>query len=334
MPYQGKTANLYIEEYAITAELDDGSRGAITKEQLADILGSNIIANIEFKANGKVIQDTYLLEDIEVDTNLLLRVKIAQIQAVKDDFPYWQYIAVKDSRTRDNHRALDGRIFKVNDTEFYPPIGFNCRCTARPITKKNAEPLLNTQLTKPQQTILKKALPNSEFVGNKNQLFLQWADKHFRQMQPQDIRNIQKGINSQAYSSIIPPVILRKFEKYLEKITTATVSQRAKTRYNRLEPTIWHKEIFYKNGGFVAIDKSRIAHSTKSKNTKAVFEKELRMSKVFAKNGCRIKMIEEAERTPKYDVIFNGKPAELKSVKGHNNIVNYAKDAIRRKGAK
>lgn len=54
-----------------------------------------------------------------------------------DTHPYWQYVAVLDSRTRPAHRALHGRVFRYDDPVWavaFPPNGWRCRCRARPLS--------------------------------------------------------------------------------------------------------------------------------------------------------------------------------------------------------
>ena len=46
-------------------------------------------------------------------------------------FGFYQYLTVGDSAVRPSHAALHGRVWKANDPavdEFWPPLGFNCRC--------------------------------------------------------------------------------------------------------------------------------------------------------------------------------------------------------------
>ena len=66
----------------------------------------------------------------------------AEIRANKDAFPYLEYMAVGDDRTRPAHAVLDGKVWPV-DHEFwahnYPPNGFGCRCTTAPVSRWRAE---------------------------------------------------------------------------------------------------------------------------------------------------------------------------------------------------
>ena len=59
-----------------------------------------------------------------------------------DDRPYWQYIAVMDSRTRPAHSALNGKVFRFDDVFWnthYPPCGYRCRCRTRAYTEKQVK---------------------------------------------------------------------------------------------------------------------------------------------------------------------------------------------------
>lgn len=65
-----------------------------------------------------------------------------QMQRVVKARPYWRYLAVKDSRTRPSHLALDGKVYRADhpfwDT-YYPPNGFQCRCTVQTLSERQVE---------------------------------------------------------------------------------------------------------------------------------------------------------------------------------------------------
>lgn len=79
-----------------------------------------------------------------------------------DTFPYLQYNAVNDRRTRPTHKAMDGKVFPIDhpfwDT-WYPPNGFRCRCSTLSLTKKQVERMgLTVETEDPTNTPV--AIPN------------------------------------------------------------------------------------------------------------------------------------------------------------------------------
>ena len=63
----------------------------------------------------------------------------AEFVAMGDDVPAYQYSAILDSRTRDDHAAMDLKIYLKDDPiwdRWTPPNGFNCRCILVPVLKE------------------------------------------------------------------------------------------------------------------------------------------------------------------------------------------------------
>ena len=76
--------------------------------------------------------------------------------------PYLRYVTAGDSRVRDSHKSLDGVVKRIDDVfwnSFYPPNGYNCRCTTTQtgqsketaesaITYPSVNPMFKTNLAK------------------------------------------------------------------------------------------------------------------------------------------------------------------------------------------
>lgn len=53
--------------------------------------------------------------------------------------PWWMYVSLRDRRTRPAHRAMNGKVFRFDDpfwNKFFPPNGWNCRCTVRALSDR------------------------------------------------------------------------------------------------------------------------------------------------------------------------------------------------------
>lgn len=67
--------------------------------------------------------------------------RLQQQRDQRDDFPFLQYHAIHDSRTRPSHLALDGVVRPIGDPfwkKYYPPWAYNCRCDAESLTADEA----------------------------------------------------------------------------------------------------------------------------------------------------------------------------------------------------
>ena len=56
--------------------------------------------------------------------------------------PYWRYLAVGDRRTRPEHQALHGLVYPHDHefwSQYYPPNGFNCRCTVQTLSERQVK---------------------------------------------------------------------------------------------------------------------------------------------------------------------------------------------------
>ncbi|MGN0014015.1 MAG: phage minor head protein [Candidatus Gastranaerophilaceae bacterium] len=57
-----------------------------------------------------------------------------------DVAPYFQYSAILDGKTRPEHKAMHGKVFRYDDpiwNTMYPPNGWHCRCTVKQLTKSD-----------------------------------------------------------------------------------------------------------------------------------------------------------------------------------------------------
>jgi SPP1 gp7 family putative phage head morphogenesis protein len=100
-----------------------------------------------FKPQFKAVEGAYNKTWLQAELNLAQRQGTAarlwdDIQEDADLFPLLRYQTVGDQKVRDEHRALDEVVRPVNDAfwkNFYPPNGWNCRCTVEQLPEDEAE---------------------------------------------------------------------------------------------------------------------------------------------------------------------------------------------------
>ena len=132
----------------------------------------------------------------------------------------------------------------------------------------------------------------------------------------------------------VPADLLKIFEEYdgnrADWRRNIVVKERRK---EYLEREGIHKFFDENSGGYIVVDKQRQYKGNLNKQERAKYEKEYGMCEVLAKQGHKIELVEEPSTKAFYDIMLDGKPAELKKLSSHNNIVKEAKKAVKGKGA-
>lgn len=88
--------------------------------------------------------------------------------------PYWKYLTAGDSKVRETHAQMEGRIYRADDPiwdTWYPPNGFKCRCTVVSMTEEQVRRSGEQVYDSPPLEVdttgeLKKAVPDAGFRTN------------------------------------------------------------------------------------------------------------------------------------------------------------------------
>ena len=225
-----------------------------------------------------------------------------------DLYPNLKYVTAGDARVRDEHKILDGTILPI-DHLFWKthctPLDWGCRCNIEQTNDKQSEKIPDFKV--------KKAFQNNPY----------YSGKVFNQTPYTD------GL------SILEKKISEKFaSEMMQGYKSEMALIEAKKEFDAFDKTI-KKEFFNNdNGGYLVIDKNRIAKSKINKNETAKFLKEKAISTVYANSGVKIKMLDEVAGISSSDVLADEILADLKQTSSHNNILKYVKKANKKQGAK
>ncbi len=132
-----------VESDTLLGAIKDAlARGLKDGTTFRDFLGQ---VNDVFARAGVTRLNPFHLDTV-FRTNLKTAYEAGRFEQFQDPdvapfFPFFQYHAVMDVRTRPNHAAMNGRIYATSNaiwSVWYPPCGFNCRCTVTAVSAAEA----------------------------------------------------------------------------------------------------------------------------------------------------------------------------------------------------
>ena len=120
----------------------------------------------------------------------LMAEKWQSIQQDKDLFPFLRYKTAEDARVRVSHKALNGVVLAVDSPfwdSYYPPNGWNCRCTVEQLLESDAEP---TDLDKAEK-LAEMATAEEYWKKNTGKSAILESEGSYFDSLPRSISNLQ-----------------------------------------------------------------------------------------------------------------------------------------------
>ena len=246
-----------------------------------------------------------------------------------------QYRTANDGKVRPDHAAMHGITLPPSDPfweEFYPPNGWNCRCTVIQVRK-----------SKYPATDHEEAMALGELATGRDSkgIFRFNPGKEGKSVpdyNPYTIRKCKSCDIAKCKLNTAKPFIPENEMCAACKLIRAQLednigASRRIVRYNEEE---WERTYISPNdNGLVATQWERIAESEASNSERQKFVKEMRMCKVLADNGHDVEYLQGVNRPAgqTYDIRMDGIKADLKCITGGaGNIVKYIKKALTKQG--
>ena len=246
-----------------------------------------------------------------------------------------QYRTAGDDKVRPEHAALHGVTLPPSDEfwgEFYPPNGWNCRCTVVQV-RKSRYPVTDHD----------EAIALGELATGKDTkgIFRFNSGKEGKAMPDYNPYTISKcrtcpvaNGKSKLAKEEIPANDLCAACKLIRAHRPKNLG--AKKRIQKYDEKVWEQTyVSPSDNGMVVTHLQRIVEARASKAEKLKFEKEMRMCKVLADNGHDVEYLQGENRPvgQTYDITLDNIKADLKCITGGAaNIVKYAKKALTKQG--
>ena len=245
-----------------------------------------------------------------------------------------QYRTAGDDRVRPEHAALHGVTLPPSDPfweEYYPPNGWNCRCTVVQVRKSKYPATPHDEAIALGELATQKD-PKGIFRFNPGK-----EQKTFPDYNPYTIRrcrdcDIAKG--KLKLARFVPETEVCAACKLIRALLEDNIG--ASRRIVRYKEEEWERTYISPNdNGLVATQWERIAESEASNSERQKFVKEMRMCKVLADNGHDVEYLQGVNRPAgqTYDIRMDGIKADLKCITGGaGNIIKYIKKALTKQG--
>jgi len=117
--------------------------------------------------------------------------------SLKGMYVAWRYETLKDERVREEHAALDGLVFDINDEEaqkIIPPVDWGCRCSEQYLTSEETE---GADIVEKSQVAGKLKEVPEEFQynpGNGKHAWRRWLTQKYHDMPEIEYKKIKKLI--------------------------------------------------------------------------------------------------------------------------------------------
>lgn len=242
-----------------------------------------------------------------------------------------QYRTVGDKRVRESHRLMHNITLPITSRfwdSYFPPNGWNCRCTVARVRKGKY----------PESDEAQAMLAGSQATAGKHQEMMRFNPGKqmacFPAYNPYSISKCQECSNRPGTLKLakVPDNELCAACKVIRGMTKER--DKIKKQYEAYDEKRWEKHLYDNDtGGYLVTERSRIEAGGRNKQEQAKYDKEHEMCLTFAHAGYRIEHLDETPGISSPDVNINGMPADLKRTKGYGNIVKYARKAVRQQGA-
>lgn len=160
----------------------------------------------EFRDLALSIQQDYNVTWLEAEYNTAIAsaqmaVRWDDLGKNADTLPYLRFVTVGDDRVRLAHRLLEGTTRRIDDEfwdEWYPPVGWNCRCDVQQVAGGETD----VPETLPDE---KQAPPAFRFNAGKARMLFGPDHPYYAGFTEEEVNRIYKAMNDLAEKEGLQP---------------------------------------------------------------------------------------------------------------------------------